>query len=99
MEKEKKHSKVKLITGILLALILFIIILWFCLTIYEYNRVMKDKRPIICLNEVKDIESDKEYSITCDGILYKYREYYSNDTDALMARELIFSFKEFKRSE
>lgn len=52
---------------------------------------------MFCLNEVKDVEDNDEYSLTCYGILYKYREYHYNETDELSAREFTLVFKEFAR--
>ena len=64
---------------------------------YNFSRVKNEKRPIMCFFEVKDIESEKEYSKTCYGLLYKYREYYYNSSDEISAREFTLFFKEFAR--
>ena len=90
-------SKTKRLLKRILIIIIFIVIAWFCLTLYELYRVKTDHRPIICFNEIKDVESSTEYSKTCYGILYKYREYYYQENDKLSAREFTLFFKEFKR--
>lgn len=74
-----------------------IILLWFSLVIYEYYRVKTDKKPFVCIGNVKDTETDSEYSLTCYGILYKYREYRYKDDDSLSAREFTLVFKDFDR--
>ncbi len=78
-------------------LILVIVLLWLMLVLFEYNRVKHEKKPVFCFNNVQEIENDKEYSKTCYGILYKYREYYFKVDDSLSAREFTLIFKEFKR--
>ena len=90
-------SKTKRTLKYILILIIFIVLAWFCLTLFELYRVKTDHRPMICFNEIKDIENNVEYSKTCYGILYKYREYYYQDNDKLSAREFTLFFKEFKR--
>ena len=82
------------------AVTIFIVaILWFSLVLIELYRVKKDSKPIFCFNEVKEIEDNDEYSLTCYGILYKYREYHFIKDDALSAREFTLVFKEFDRKE
>lgn len=93
-EKSKKKRKKWLIIG---GIILTIVIIWFIWALYEENRVHHDKSTIICWNKTKDIENEKEYSITCYGILYKYREYYLKETKKMSAREFTFLFKDFER--
>lgn len=94
---EQKEMKVRKTLKIISFVILTIVILWFALVLTEMYRVKIEKRPIICINEVKDIEDDDEYSLTCYGILYKYREYHYNSDDSLSAREFTLVFKEFER--
>jgi len=94
---EDKNKKLLSRLKIILIIILILSAIWFGLTIYEFYRVKSERRPIICMHEVKDVESNSEYSRTCYGILYKYREYYMNDDDSLSAREFTLFFKEFKR--
>lgn len=93
MKKLEKKKK----TFIISSIILFIIFCWFCLVIFEYTRVKTDKRPIVCFNEIKDVEDDDEYSKMCYGLLYKYKEYYYKDTNKMSARELTLFFLDFKR--
>ena len=89
----KKRKIIKIISFI----ILILVILWFSLVLYEMYRVKTDRKPIICINEVKDLEDNDEYSLTCYGILYKYREYHMNESDELSAREFTLIFKDFAR--
>lgn len=93
---EKNQKKRKIIKYISFT-ILGIVILWFVLVLGEFFRVRIDKKPLICFNAVKDIEDDDEYSITCYGILYKYREYYYNEDNEMSAKEFTLVFKEFSR--
>ena len=94
---EEKQEKIIKNIKVIWFIILGIVILWFSLVLVELYRVKIDKRPLICVNEVKDIEDDDEYSLTCYGILYKYREYHYNSDDSISAREFTLVFKEFER--
>ena len=94
---ENSNKKIKNVIKFILIFITIIVVAWFGLVIYEYYRVKIDKRPLICLHEKSDTEGINEYSKTCYGILYKYREYYTIDGDQMTAREFTLSFKEFKR--
>lgn len=96
MENDKKNKVLSILKNIGIVLIVLAII-WFALTLFEFYRVKSDKRPVVCMHEVKDIESEDEYSRTCYGLLYKYREYYLDEDDSLAAREFTLFFKEFKR--
>lgn len=89
----KKRIKLKIL-GYILLIIAF---LWFSLAVFEMYRVKDNKRPLICFNYKEDIEDNDEYSKTCHGILYKYREYYYKDNNKLSAREFTLFFKEFTR--
>ena len=92
-----ENNKVLSVLKIILSILVIIAVLWFALTIYEFFRVKSEKKPLICLHEVRDIESESEYSLTCYGPLYKYREYYLTDDDSMSGREFTLFFKEFKR--
>ncbi len=94
---ENKNKKLLSKLKVILFILIIITIAWFSLTVYEFYRVKTDKKPIVCFHETRDVESSSEYSLTCYGILYKYREYYMNDDDSLSAREFTLFFKEFKR--
>lgn len=99
-EEEEIMRKTRRIKRIVLKITLFlavIVFLWFSLTVYEYYRVKMDKRPFICIGDVRDTETENEYSSTCYGVLYKYREYRYKDDDSLSAREFTLVFKEFDR--
>lgn len=85
-----------IIKDVLLGL-LFLTVLWALFSTYEYSRVARGMDTLICFNEVKEIEDDDEYSITCTGILYKYRRYYYKDSDKLSARAFTMAFNDFKR--
>lgn len=87
---QRKRGLVKLV----LYIALFITVSWAGFTIYEYSRVKNDKDTIICFNSKKEIEDDDEYSITCDGLLYKYRRYYYIQNDKLSAREFVMFFND-----
>ena len=89
----KRRKTIKIISFI----IGLIVILWFTLVLTEMYRVQTERKPLVCINEIKDIEDDDEYSLTCYGILYKYREYHYTNDDALSAREFTLVFKEFER--
>lgn len=97
MEEDKKKLRIRLYVKILFFFLLTVVLAWFSWTVYEYNRVLNDKRPILCYKEIKDVEDDDEYSIMCYGLLYKYKEYYYTDTDEMSAREFTFFFKDFER--
>ena len=77
--------------------ILLLVVLWFILVIIEYSRVNKDKRPLLCFGYHEVVEDDDEYAITCNGLLYKYKEYYYKTDDTMSARELTMFFTEFVR--
>ena len=94
---EEKSNKIKKYIKVISLVLLSIVIIWFSLMLVELYRVKSDKRPIICVNQIKDVEDDDEYSITCYGILYKYREYHYNIDDAISAREFTMVFKDFER--
>lgn len=96
--EEQKSKKVRKIAKILSYILLFIALIWFSLVLIELYRVRIDKRPLVCINSIKDIEDDDEYSVTCYGPLYKYREYYYNDTNEISAKEFTLIFKEFDRT-
>jgi len=96
---EEKSLKIQKIIKMVSFVLVLIIILWLSLVLFESYRVNNDKRPIICLNQVKDIEDDDEYAMTCYGILYKYKEYYYSVDDSISARELTMLFKEFVRGD
>ena len=96
MESGTKKRK---IIKVIIIIIAIIIVAWFCLALSEYYRVRIDKRPLICFGEKKDIESEKEYSKTCYGIFYKYREYYYNESNEMSAREFTLFFKPCDRKE
>lgn len=82
---------------ILAYILLILVFIWFSFAMYEMYRVKDNKRPLICLNMVKDVEDNDEYSKTCYGILYKYREYHYKENDKISAREFTLFFKEFTR--
>ena len=90
-------KKKKAIKGLGL-MVLFIVVLWFILALFNLYRVNKDKRPVLCFNYVKADEDEDEYNLTCKGILYKYREYYLIKDDSMTAREYTLFFKEFTRT-
>ena len=94
---ESKHNKIFKITKWFLILLLVLVVIWFCFTTVEFYRAKSDKRPLVCSKMKKDVENNEEYSLTCYGILYKYREYYSNEDDSMTGREFTLFFKEFKR--
>jgi len=95
---EDKGVRKRKIIKILSYMVLTIVVLWFCLVLIEFYRVKIDKKPLFCFNDVKDIEDDDEYSVTCYGPLYKYREYHYNEGDDISAKEFTLIFKEFERS-
>ncbi len=98
MVDENKSSKIKRRIIWAIAIILLVIVAsWFGLTLYNYYRVNTEKKPVLCFGDTKEIEANNEYSHTCYGILYKYKEYYSTNNDALTAREFTLFFKEFDR--
>ena len=98
MDEQENRSKKRITVFEIIAVTIGIIaILWFCLVVYENYRVSKDKKTLICFNSVKEVEDDDEYSITCYGLLYKYREYFYIDNDQMSARELTMFFKDFER--
>ena len=72
-------------------------ILWFLLVMYEVKRVKNDQKPLLCYFYKNDTEAVGEYSVTCYGPLYKYKEYYLSDGDKLNAKEFTLFFKSFKR--
>lgn len=93
---EKLIKKVKLTKRVLLVLMI-IFICWFSITIYEYYRVKTDKSPLICFNNKKISENDKEDAKVCYGLFYKYKEYYLKDTNSIEAREFTLFFTPFDR--
>lgn len=93
MNSERKRNVWKY----LLYLLLILVILWFILVIYEYYRVSKDKRPLLCWGYKEVIEDDDEYALLCHGPLYKYKEYYYKLDKTMSARELTMFFTEFVR--
>lgn len=93
----KINNKVNLAKKIVLV-IFAVVVLWFCLTLIEYFRVRTHHRPFLCFNETKDVADVDEYSLTCYGLLYKYREYHFIKDDALSAREFSLFFIDFDRS-
>lgn len=94
---EKQRKSLNLIKVICFVL-LIIVLAWGSLVLIEFNRVKNDKKPIFCFNELKDIEDDDEYSKTCYGILYKYREYYLKEENVMSAKEFTLVFKDFERN-
>ena len=97
LNSEEKSVKIRKLVKLISFVMLTLVILWFSLILIEMYRVKTDNKPMICFNEVKDVEDDDEYSLTCYGILYKYREYHYNSDDSLSAREFTLVFKEFVR--
>lgn len=93
MLDDKKRVRIKCILIILAC----ICVLWLVLALVNSYFVSMDKRPILCFNYQKNIENDDEYSLTCYGILYKYKEYYYIKSEAMSAREYTLFFKEFVR--
>lgn len=96
-DMENSNKKVKSIIKWVLIVLSVIVVLWFSFTMCEYYRVRIEKRPIVCFHEVTDTENINEYSKTCYGLLYKYREYYKISDDEMTAREFTLFFKEFNR--
>lgn len=92
-EENRINKKRRFVKTILLFL-LFITIAWAGFTVYEYTRVKHGKDTLICFNEKKEVEDDDEYSITCNGLLYKYRKYYYIQNDKLSAREFVMFFND-----
>ena len=93
MLDDKKRLRIKYI----LIIIAFLCVIWLSLALVNMYLVKQDKRPVLCFNYQKSQENDNEYSYTCYGILYKYREYYYYSTDSMSAREYTLFFKEFVR--
>lgn len=93
-EKLKKKKKIILTITIFLGIV---VLLWFILTLIEYNRVHDGKRPLICLGDTREVESESEYSVGCVGIFYKYKEYYYRADDSLSAKEFTLFFNPFDR--
>ena len=96
MEKDKKARKIISIVFWVLGVIVFA---WFFLVVINYYLVRKDGRPVMCWNYTRENYDEDEYTLTCKGILYKYREYFYNDTNSLHARELTLFFKDFKKEK
>ena len=94
-----RNNKLLKILKILLIILSIIAILWFALVSIEFYRVKTERKPMICSKMKRDIENTEEYSLTCYGILYKYREYYKTEDGSMTAREFTLFFKEFKRKE
>ncbi len=98
MNEENKTSITKQrVVWIIVIVLLVLVVGWFSLIMYNYYRVNTEKKPILCFNNVKEIETNNEYSYTCYGIFYKYKEYHSNNNDKLIAREFTLFFKDFDR--
>lgn len=97
MEKTSKKHRGRKIINIILITLAVITFLWLSLLIYNYYRTKTDRRPILCFNYVEEVENTTEYTKTCYGILYKYREYYNKDSDSMTARELTLFFRDFVR--
>lgn len=95
---ESKQKKTIKILRIISFVLLFIVVTWLSLTLFELYRVKKDNKPIICMNETKEVEDDDEYSVTCYGFLYKYREYFYIEDNKLSAKEFSLMFKDFHRN-
>ncbi|MBE6155746.1 MAG: hypothetical protein E7164_03210 [Firmicutes bacterium] len=87
------RRKIKIICFCLLGTV----ILWFSLVLTNLYRVKIDKKPLICMGQYRDIEDNDEYSLTCYGILYKYREYHYTIDDSISAKEFTLIFKDFVR--
>lgn len=96
-KRKIKLSKTKRLFRLLLVLACIGVILWFILVMHEVKRVKNDQKPLLCFRPKSDTEGVGEYSITCYGPLYKYKEYYMSDGDKLNAREFTLYFKTFKR--
>lgn len=92
-----KLSRKKRIVRFLLVLACIGSVLWFMLVMYEVKRVQNNKQPLVCHLRRIETEGVNEYSITCYGLFYKYREYYIEDKEELNAREFTLFFKSFKR--
>lgn len=98
MVDENKSSRIrKRIIWVIAIILLVLVASWFSLTMYNYYRVSIEKKPILCFGDTKEIEATNEYSHSCYGILYKYKEYYSTNNDVLNAREFTLFFKDFDR--
>lgn len=93
----RKNEKKKKIIFYLTLFLGIIVVLWFILCLIEYNRVHNDKKPLICFGDSREIESESEYSTSCIGIFYKYKEYYYRATDEISAREFTLFFNDFDR--
>lgn len=96
MKKDKNARKIISIIFWLLGVLVFA---WFLLLLINYYLVRKDGRPVMCWNYIKEVYDEDEYTLTCNGIFYKYREYYYNDTNRLHAREFTLFFKDFKKEK
>ena len=92
----KKIEKTKIIKNISLV-IMIIFLIWFGFVTYEYYRVKTDKRTLICLSQNKKSENDEEDSMICYGPSYKYKEYYTKNTNNLTAREFALFFMSMDR--
>ena len=94
---EKSNRVHRGIIKFFVILLLIIVLVWFGYTIYELSRVKSGNKPSVCFHEVVDTENINEYSRTCYGVFYKYREYYRLSDDEVTAKEFTLFFKEFKR--
>lgn len=92
--KNDKKKKIILYITIFLGVL---VLLWFILALVEYYRVNNNKSPLVCFGDSREVESESEYSISCIGIFYKYKEYYYRVDDELSAREFTLFFNEFDR--
>ncbi len=91
------EGKKRTVWKIIIYTLLIIVILWFILVVFEYYRVSKDKRPLLCFGYHEVVEDDDEYALLCHGPLYKYKEYYYKSDKTMTARELTMFFTEFVR--
>ncbi len=97
VDENKSFKTKKRIIWAVAIVLLVIIVAWFSLAMYNYYRVKTDKKPLLCYGNTKEVEANNEYSYTCYGILYKYKEYYSTKNDKITAREYTLFFKDFDR--
>lgn len=95
--EDKKIFKRRVVIKTLVSSLLSLTIIWAGFTTYEYTRVINDKDTLLCFNKVKEIEDEDEYSITCIGLLYKYRKYYYIESNNLSARAFAMVFNDFER--
>ena len=96
-KRKIKLSKGKRLFRFFLVLASIAVVAWFGLVMHEARRVKNDQKPILCFQPKNDTEGVDEYSVTCYGLFYKYREYYIKDKEELNAKEFTLFFKSFKR--